>query len=340
MATSKSIALTYVPADCGSIIPGKSKAPQAFRDTGLIPKLRAAGHTYVTEHHALDAPAQFTPTALKPGGVRNEALNVQVCERVEKTILTALTTGAVDETGLEKQIDVEGKEKGGRPFQLILGGECSMLPGILSAFWTHHTTHTSPSARIGLIYIDADTDLSSPASPSSTGTFASMNMTHLMQTSGALESMRKFSRPDGKAVCDCQNTVFFGTNMALSSNTRDHFAYLFEKGYKVVPSVAVARAPAESARDALRYLEDRVDVIVVHLDVDAIDPGTFPLANVPNYTGVEFDAMMGALGVFLASEKVGGLVVAEVNPDHDPGLEMVGRLTGEIVRMLAARREQ
>ncbi|KAH7062908.1 hypothetical protein BKA63DRAFT_188909 [Paraphoma chrysanthemicola] len=338
MSSPASIAITYVPADCGSVIPGKSKAPQAFRDAGLIPQLHTAGYTHVSEYHALDEPARFTPTALKPGGVRNEALNVQVCERVEKTILTALT-GHENKKGTGNRDDVKGPEKASAPFQLILGGECSMLPGILSAFWTHHTS-ISPSLRIGLIYIDADTDLSSPNSPSSTGTFASMNMTHLVRNPGALESMRKFARPDGEAVCDYQNTVFFGTNMSLSSNTRDHFAYLFEEGYKVVPSVAVARAPADCARDALRYLEERVDVILVHLDVDSIDPGTFPLANVPNYTGVEFDAMMSALGVFLASEKVGGLVVAEVNPDHDPGLAMIGKLTGEVVRMLAARREQ
>ena len=94
----------------------------------------------------------------------------------------------------------------------------------------------------------------------------------------------------------------------------------------------------KAATAALTFLEERVDVIVVHLDVDSIDPRMFPLANVPNYTGIDFDQMMQALGVILGSEKVGGLVIAEVNPDHDPGLKMTKQLVGVIVAGLKEAR--
>ena len=50
-----------------------------------------------------------------------------------------------------------------------------------------------------------------------------------------------------------------------------------------------------------------------------------------------FEQMMRAMSIFLGSEKVGALTVAEVNPDHDPGLVMTARLTGELVEMLAVR---
>ena len=40
---SRSISITYVPADCGSIIPGKSKAPKAFQDVGIADKLTEDG---------------------------------------------------------------------------------------------------------------------------------------------------------------------------------------------------------------------------------------------------------------------------------------------------------
>ena len=191
--------------------------------------------------------------------------------------------------------------------------------------------------RVGLIYIDADTDLSSPTDPGSTGAFAGMNMTHLIRSPGALQSMEQFSRPSGAPVCDASNTVLFSTNMSFSGNKHDHFAYLFDNNYTVISSASVSHEPEERAKKALEYLEDRVDVILVHLDVDAIDPQMFPLANVPNFTGVTFEQMMRALKVFLGSEKVGGLTIAEVNPDHDPGLEMVERLTGQVVEMLATR---
>ena len=93
--------------------------------------------------------------------------------------------------------------------------------------------------------------------------------------------------------------MFFGTNMQNSGNTRRHFAYFFDEGYKLVSSAAVAACPEEREQDALEYLDGRgVDVIWVHLDVDAIDPGEFPLANVPSFTGVALEKMMAALRVF------------------------------------------
>ena len=211
-----------------------------------------------------------------------------------------------------------------------------MSPAILSAFWQHAESQ-SPPIRVGLMYIDADTGLASPTDPGSSGIFAGMNMTHLIRSSGALQSMEQFSRSSGAPVCDASNTVLFGTNMALDGNKRDHFAYLFDNNYKVVSSKSVAREPEQRAKEALSYLEGRVDIILVHLDVDSIDPLTFPLANVPNYTGVGFGEMMRALKVFLGSAQVVGLTIAEVNPDHDPGLKMVEKLTNNVVDMLVAR---
>ncbi|RSL68968.1 hypothetical protein CEP54_002609 [Fusarium duplospermum] len=322
MAASTSASITYVPADCGSIIPGKSKAPQAFQDVGIVNKLRDAGLQSVSEHHALESPARFSVAALPPGGVRNEPLNIAVCQQVHRAVSQNL-----------------GPSTRKAPFQLILGGECCMLPAILSAFWEHASSQ-SPPKRVGLIYIDADTDLTSPIDPNSTGTSAGMNMTHLIRSRGALNSMNQFIQPSGEPVCNASNMVLFGTNMSFSGNKPEHFAYLFDNNYKVVSSASVACEPEQRAKEALEYLNDNVDIIMVHLDVDAIDPQMFPLANVPNFTGVKFEEMMRALGVFLSSEKVGGLTIAEVNPDHDPGLEMVERLTNEVVGMLAARNER
>lgn len=210
-----------------------------------------------------------------------------------------------------------------------------MAPAILAAFWEHASNMTTTN-RVGLVYIDADTDLYSPLDADSIGTFAGMNMTHLLRTPGALDTMERFCRPSGEPVCDASNTVFFGTNMSLAGNRPEHLAYLFDNDYKVVSSASVAQEPELRARQALAYLEDRVDIILLHLDVDSIDPRLFPLANVPNFTGVTFEQMMRAMKIFLSSDKVAALTVAEVNPDHDPGLAMTTRLTDELVEMLSA----
>lgn len=309
------IVVHYIPADCGSAIPGKSKAPKAFQDVGITQKLAQNSLKVLSEHSPLPEPAKWQPIAFTPGSVRNEDLNIQVCQLTQKSISSSLPPHPTPQ-----------------PFQLILGGECCMLPGILSAL-----THHAPSRRIGLIYIDADVDLSDPQS-SSTGNFASMTMTHLLSTPGALSAMNPFSHPDGTPLCDSQNTVFFGTNMSSASNTRGDMAYLFDNNFRVFPSSAITADPTGCAYEALVYLLDnKVDDILVHLDVDSIDPTLFPLANIPNYTGVPFETMMSALKPILGNPKVMGLSVAEVNPDHDPELEMTARLADEIVEGLSAR---
>lgn len=83
---------------------------------------------------------------------------------------------------------------------------------------------------------------------------------------------------------------------------------------------------------------ENVDYIVVHLDVDAIGGSLYPLANVPNFTSAGFEAIMAALEVFLQSEKAARLVIAEINPGHDPSAEMTRRLVDGVVPFLGARR--
>lgn len=314
MATSKLIDITYVPADCGSVIFGKSKAPEAFQKVQLAEQLRSAG-VLGSERTALDEPATWRSAKTPQGGVRNEGLNIEVCERVRDT--------------LDANLEATAEQPA---FQLILGGECCMLPGILSSF-SHH--YERSQKRVGLVYIDADTDLNAPTDPGSTGNLAAQTMTHLIGASGTLESMKQFHKSDGQPVLDATNTVLFGTNMAFEGNEREHFAYLFDQQYRVISSSSLAKDPVQRAKDALRYLdEQQVDVILVHLDVDAIDPREFPLANIPNYTGVDFETMMKALETLLGHRNAAALSVAEVNPDHDPGLAMTKQLSDRIVEML------
>ena len=312
------INIISVPADTASIIRGKHLAPEALLKAGLASKLRSTG-LQVTETNALpDGPRIWSPAPIEASGVRNEASNVDVYHRVKETVTSGLTSNASSEDEI--------------PFQIILGGGCDIVPAIMSSYWHH----LSPK-RVGLIYIDADADLTIPNGLGSVGTLASMTMTHLTMREGALESMRPFTRPDGFGVVDSSNVALFGLNIGLEGNRREQLGYLFDENFQVVTSSAVAQDPVQRAQQALAWLEERVDMIVVHLDVDSIDAGLFPLANVPNFTGATFDVVMQAVRVFMRSEKAAGLVVAEVNPDHDPGSVMTEKLVVEITSCLQGR---
>ncbi|KAL5325628.1 hypothetical protein ACEPPN_006756 [Leptodophora sp. 'Broadleaf-Isolate-01'] len=153
-------------------------------------------------------------------------------------------------------------------------------------------THHMPSKRIGLLYVDADCDLTYPNEPGSTGNIASMVFTHLTLQAGALDSMKQFL-----GVVDPSNAVLFGLNSNSPANKRDHLSYLFNENYRVITSSAVALDSAGRATEALRWLEERVDYILVHLDVDVIDPGLFPLGDVPNWSGVKFPEIMTAMSI-------------------------------------------
>ncbi|KAI9674835.1 MAG: hypothetical protein M1822_009031 [Bathelium mastoideum] len=312
---SKVINIINVPSDIGSIYAGKSRAPAAFQTKGLQQKLRAAGYQ-VTESNALsDASAGWVTSSREPNGARNEVRTVRACTQVSETIASALDNQ--------------------KPpiFQLILSGECLYCPAILSAYWRHLD---GTSKRVGLIYVDADCDLYTPTEPNSSGNIAGMTLTHLTLRDGALDSMKALCRPDGSGVVDSSNIVLFGLNIDSPANKRDHLGYLLDNNFRVVTSHSVQRAPVENAQAALHWLEELVDYIVVHLDVDVIDPGEFPLCNVPSWTGLGFEETMAAVKIFLKSEKSIALSVAEVNPDHDPGLKMTERLVDEIVDGLSS----
>ena len=89
-------------------------------------------------------------------------------------------------------------------------------------------------------------------------------------------------------------------------------------GLHATPAPAVRQDPAERAAAALSRLEAQADSVIVHFDVDVLDTGAFPLANFPHFAGLTLDEARVCLGIFGQSPKLAGLIVTEVNPDHDP----------------------
>ena len=314
MASNKLIVIN-IASDLGSMIKGKSLAPGAFQDIGFIKKLQELGYDAKEKDALSSGPQVWTSEAdFGSNGVRNEEASVQVNHDVKKSVSEALNDGDAP------------------PFQIIVGGGCDVAPAIMSAYWKRLS-----SERIGLMYVDADADLTVPSEPSSSGNLASMTMTHLCMRHGSLESQKPFTRPDGSGVVDPSNTVIFGLNSAAPGNTPSQLGYLFDEGYRVFTSASIAKDPEGQAKKAMDWLGSRVDHIIVHLDVDAIDATRFPLANVPQRTGADFLKIMAAMKVFLSNSQVCGLVIAEVNPDHDPGLKMTTRLADELTKGLKER---
>ncbi|KAK3680359.1 hypothetical protein LTR37_021301 [Vermiconidia calcicola] len=310
-----------VLTEAGTHWAGQRKAPEAVvKIGGLAYKLldldfKVLFHDVLSSDSASRA-AAWRPAA-KVDGVRNEANTVVVMEAVQQFLRN-------------HQQDLQDG------FTIVLGGDCSITLAVFSGLQSRHPEGT----KVGLLYMDGDADLTLPSETSAEGSSAimdSMTISHLTGRAGGLESMRAFSNADGSPLVTAENIVLFGFDPLQLAP--EHWVYLLENGYKAYTRPTVKKDPSVCAEKALAWLQDRVDVIYVHFDVDVIDSGESPLANYPHYAGLEFSQAMSALQAVLQHRKVKGLTLTEVNPNNDPDGDMIVRLVDGLVEGVKQRKK-
>jgi arginase len=194
---------------------------------------------------------------------------------------------------------------------LILGGDCTITLGALDGF-----------GEGGLVYFDGDADLSTPER-SDSAVADTMGMTHMLG-GGSPRLARLGSR---YPLLRPGQVVLFGFDPA-ELDTRE-WTELTSRHLYAAPAPAVRADPPGEAHRARGYLDRRCDSYLVHFDVDVLHTGLFPLGNFPHFAGLTLDQVSACLDEFAGGEEFGGLVVTEVNPDHDP--------SGQLLRTLAAR---
>jgi arginase len=204
---------------------------------------------------------------------------------------------------------------GRRP--LVLGGDCTITLGVLDG-----------SGEGGLVYFDGDADLNTPER-SDSAVADTMGMTHMLG-GGSPGLARLGSR---YPLLQPRQVVLFGFDPAELDTAQ--WTELASRHLYAAPAPAVRADPAGQARAALAYLDRRVGTYLVHFDVDVLHTGLFPLANFPHFAGLTLDQAGACLTEFTRGEKFGGLVITEVNPDHDPGGELLGRLAAMVAEALA-----
>jgi len=128
--------------------------------------------------------------------------------------------------------------------------------------------------------------------------------------------------------------VLFGFDPAELDTSQ--WTELVSRHLYAAPAPAVRADPAGQARQARTYLEGRTGAYLVHLDVDVLHTGLFPLANFPHFAGLTLDQVSVCLAEFTSGAKFGGLVITEVNPDHDPDGQLIKTLSQVVAGALAA----
>jgi arginase len=203
---------------------------------------------------------------------------------------------------------------------LVLGGDCTITLGALDGF-----------GGGGLVYFDGDADLTTPER-SASAVADTMGMTHMLG-GGSPRLARLGSR---YPLLRPGQVVLFGFDPAELDT--GEWTELVSRHLYAAPAPAVRADPAGEAQRARGYLDRRSVSYLVHFDVDVLHTGLFPLANYPHFAGLTLDEVSACLDEFARGERFGGLVITEVNPDHDPSGQLLRALTARVVRALAPAR--
>jgi arginase len=295
---SQTIGYLGVPTAAGAHSPGNEKAPAALRAAGLVESLHHAG---ALVHDWGDLPP--VPFAL---------------DRQHRRAQNAAKVGEVARHVADKVQEILAR----RELPLIIGGDCTILAGVISGFLSH-------GADPGLVYFDAHPDLNTPTSIVQ-GALDWMGMGHILALPGAAPELRDIGprtpllRPEA--------VVFF--SYIPSELTPGEIDYLAAHRPAAFPAEEVSRRAPEAAQEAADLLRTRRSSFVVHFDVDALDFVDFPIADnaYQRNQGLTLASALRALGRFAACPGFAGLVVSQVNPDHAAGQ---GDLIGDFARRLA-----
>jgi arginase len=209
---------------------------------------------------------------------------------------------------------------------VLVGGDCTVSIGLVAAAGRQ-------VKRLGLIYMDSQTDLNTPAT-TDTGILDSMGLAHMLGfVTNPLSTLG-----EDVPLLDAGRVCAFGFHPQRI--TAAEHEVLSSKPIRQYPAVQVTGNAAAEASTALAEMERACDAFVLHFDVDVIDFTEFPAADAPVYRGfgLGFEESLEALGVFAASEKCIAVSVTEFNPDRDKDLELGRRLTAALSRAFSGER--
>jgi arginase len=287
-----------VPSSAGAHRTGQEGAPAAFRAARLLERLQAQG---VDVADLGDLPvASFGPDP-EHASARNLALVVNVAretaDRVERSVAS-------------------------RRFPVVLGGDCSLSLGVIAGLLRH-------SQRLGLLYFDGDVDLNTSETTHS-GIFDGMVVAHILGR-GAPELAGIGPR---RPMLSEEDIVLFGYDVESGWVDPPELDALDRSRMSKYPLAEIRSNAAAAASEALLYLENRSDAVLVHFDVDVMD---FAAADVPHPHGLDVESAFAALRVFASSPKWAGLVVTEFNTGEDPEGLHAERLVQGLVDVLGGR---
>jgi arginase len=292
------IAVFGVPSAAAARGPGLERAPFALREAGLLTELKARGATVVNL-----SDLSLFPYRDDAGHPRARNADVVACavRATADEMTRALPQG----------------------FTVVLGGDCTLAGAVVSG------ARAVLNEPVGLVYVDANADLNTPeTSPS--GYLDGMALGLAMGRGPASVVAALGPSP----VVQPAHVSLVGFR-ELDPGERGP---LGELGLALPASAARKLGMRVTAALALDGVENSDGPVVLHLDVDAIDPAEMPAHDVttpgPALSLAEVSDLVTAL---VASPRVVAFDVAEFNPRRDPDGTLARKIVDLIVRAVARR---
>ncbi len=275
------LAIVGVPSSAGAYAPGQERAPAALRAAGLLDRLHDRGigvRDYGDTPSFRWRPDRGNPRAMNAGAVAASA------EAATALVAQALATNDT---------------------LLVLGGDCTVELGTVAG-----TLAARGHERVGLVYVDLDTDLNTPESTTD-GALDWMGVAHLLAIDGTLPLLASLG-PRTPLLQPSQLLYF------ASDNVEPFERQTIERlGIAHVSLDEVAGDPAKAAARVAGGWARQFDRLLVHLDLDVLDFGKAPLAeNTRRNVGLELPQLMAALRELLRASNWTALTICELNPDH------------------------
>ncbi|MGH9686323.1 MAG: arginase family protein [Candidatus Acidiferrales bacterium] len=281
------------PTSAAAMSPGHEGAPAALRSAGLLDRLRSIG--YEVEDFG-DDPVQLS----RPDEESPRARNIS-------GVLASLSA-------LKPRVELAVKAAA---LPLILSGDSSVVLATIAGVRRYFR-------NVGLIYMDRDADMNTPATTSS-GSVDGMVISHVTGR-GAAELVRFWSEPP--LVRDPE-VVLFGV-ARLDPAEQELLERSTLRRYLAADIQRTGAAAA--ARIAIERIHGEKNEFVLHFDVNVISG--FEATNNPADDGLSLEDARAALEVFATQPHLAAIEVSAYNPAKDPdgsGAKLVIDLLAEVL---------
>lgn len=292
------IAILGAPTSAAALVPGHELGPRALREAGLADRLRSVGYEVLDQG---DDPVLLSRPDHESPRARNISAVLKSLEALKPRVESAVKSGALP---------------------LILGGDCSIALAVVAGLRRYFR---SP----GMIYIDRDADLNTPATTPS-GCVDGMVVSHLIGR-GAAELVRFWGEPPLVREPDL---VLFGVDR-LDPPEEEYLIRSPLRRY--LASDIQRKGAAAAAREAVERVHATRNEFVLHFDVDVI--ADFSATNYPGERGLSLLQVREALEIFMTQKNLAAIVVASYNPQKDPDASGANTIIDLLVHALAARAE-